>query len=81
MFPKHLFNVFRLNFSHGTQEEQAARIEAIRALEDETGLEFSPGYKFKCVDSMEQQDVDDSQPVTYRISAAEAELEDAPTCQ
>ena len=30
-------NVFRLNFSHGTQEEQAARIEAIRALEDETG--------------------------------------------
>ena len=30
-------NVFRLNFSHGTQEEQAARIHAIRALEEDTG--------------------------------------------
>ena len=30
-------NVFRLNFSHGTQDEQAARIQAIRALEEETG--------------------------------------------
>jgi len=30
-------NVFRLNFSHGTHEEQAARIRAIRALEDDTG--------------------------------------------
>ena len=30
-------NVFRLNFSHGTQDEQAERIRAIRALEDETG--------------------------------------------
>ena len=30
-------NVFRLNFSHGTQEEQGERIKAIRALEKETG--------------------------------------------
>ena len=30
-------NVFRLNFSHGTQGEQAERISAIRALEEETG--------------------------------------------
>ena len=30
-------NVFRLNFSHGTQAEQAERIRAIRALEEETG--------------------------------------------
>ena len=30
-------NVFRLNFSHGTQAEHAARIRAIRDLEDATG--------------------------------------------
>ena len=30
-------NVFRLNFSHGTQGEQAERIRAIRALEEEAG--------------------------------------------
>ena len=30
-------DVFRLNFSHGTREEQGARIEAIRALEVEYG--------------------------------------------
>jgi len=30
-------NVFRLNFSHGTREEQGARIDAIRALEAKTG--------------------------------------------
>lgn len=30
-------NVFRLNFSHGTQAEQAERIRAIRAMEEETG--------------------------------------------
>lgn len=30
-------NVFRLNFSHGTQAEQAERVRAIRALEEETG--------------------------------------------
>ena len=30
-------NVFRLNFSHGTQQEQAERISAIRDLEDVTG--------------------------------------------
>jgi len=30
-------NVFRLNFSHGTQAEQGARIDAIRAMEKETG--------------------------------------------
>ena len=30
-------NVFRLNFSHGTQEEQGARIRAIRDLEARTG--------------------------------------------
>ena len=30
-------NVFRLNFSHGTQQEQAERIRAIRGLEDVTG--------------------------------------------
>jgi len=30
-------DVFRLNFSHGTHPEHAARIEAIRALEQETG--------------------------------------------
>ena len=29
-------NVFRLNFSHGTREEQGARIDAIRALEAKT---------------------------------------------
>lgn len=46
------------------------------ALEDENGLEFSPGYKFKCVDAMDQQETDDTQAVTYRISAAEAELDD-----
>ena len=31
-------NVFRLNFSHGTQEEQGARIDAIRQIEAETGI-------------------------------------------
>ena len=31
-------NVFRLNFSHGTQEEQGARIDAIRQIETETGI-------------------------------------------
>ena len=31
-------NVFRLNFSHGTQEEQGARIDAIRQIETETGM-------------------------------------------
>ena len=31
-------NVFRLNFSHGTQEEQGLRIDAIRALEAKTGV-------------------------------------------
>jgi len=31
-------NVFRLNFSHGTQADQGARIDAIRALESETGV-------------------------------------------
>ena len=30
-------DVFRLNFSHGTHEEHARRIAAIRALEEETG--------------------------------------------
>ena len=30
-------NVFRLNFSHGTREDQGARIDAIRALEVKTG--------------------------------------------
>jgi pyruvate kinase len=30
-------DVFRLNFSHGTHEDHAARIAAIRALEEETG--------------------------------------------
>ncbi|MEK9935322.1 MAG: pyruvate kinase, partial [Rhodobiaceae bacterium] len=30
-------NVFRLNFSHGTQDEHAARIRAIRDLEEATG--------------------------------------------
>ena len=31
-------NVFRLNFSHGTREEQGLRIDAIRALEARTGI-------------------------------------------
>ncbi len=31
-------NVFRLNFSHGTREEQGLRIDALRALEAETGV-------------------------------------------
>jgi pyruvate kinase len=31
-------NVFRLNFSHGTRDEQGARIDAIRALEVEAGV-------------------------------------------
>ena len=31
-------NVFRLNFSHGTREEQGLRIDAIRALEAEIGV-------------------------------------------
>ena len=31
-------NVFRLNFSHGTREEQGLRIDAIRALEAKTGV-------------------------------------------
>ncbi len=31
-------NVFRLNFSHGTREEQGLRIDAIRALEAKTSL-------------------------------------------
>ncbi len=31
-------NVFRLNASHGTQEDHARRIEAVRALSKETGL-------------------------------------------
>ena len=31
-------NVFRLNFSHGTQADQGARIDAIRAMEAETGI-------------------------------------------
>ena len=31
-------NVFRLNFSHGTQAEQGARIDAIRAMEVDTGM-------------------------------------------
>ena len=30
-------NVFRLNFSHGTRDEQGARVDAIRAIEAETG--------------------------------------------
>ena len=30
-------NLFRLNFSHGGHDEQAARIEAIRAVEDKIG--------------------------------------------
>ena len=31
-------NVFRLNFSHGSREEQGARIDAIRALEVKSGV-------------------------------------------
>ena len=31
-------NVFRLNFSHGTREEQGLRIDAIRALEAKSGV-------------------------------------------
>ena len=31
-------NVFRLNFSHGTQADQGARIDAIRAMEADTGM-------------------------------------------
>ena len=31
-------NVFRLNFSHGTREEQGLRIDAIRALEAKIGV-------------------------------------------
>ena len=31
-------NVFRLNFSHGTREEQGALIDAIRALEVKSGV-------------------------------------------
>ena len=31
-------NVFRLNFSHGTQADQGARIDAIRAMEADTGI-------------------------------------------
>ena len=30
-------NMFRLNFSHGTQDEHAKRIKAIRAVEKKTG--------------------------------------------
>ena len=30
-------DVFRLNFSHGTQAEQGERIRLIRAMEEETG--------------------------------------------
>ncbi|HEX3108982.1 MAG TPA: pyruvate kinase, partial [Thermoanaerobaculia bacterium] len=31
-------DVFRLNFSHGTHEEHAARLRMIRAIGEETGL-------------------------------------------
>ncbi|GIR97173.1 MAG: hypothetical protein CM15mP100_3930 [Alphaproteobacteria bacterium] len=30
-------NLFRLNFSHGSHDEQAARIHAIRAVEEKVG--------------------------------------------
>ena len=30
-------NLFRLNFSHGSHDEQAARIQAIRAVEEKIG--------------------------------------------
>ena len=34
-------NVFRLNFSHGTHEDHLARLQTIRSISDELGLNLT----------------------------------------
>src|SRR4051794_22519211 len=34
-------DVFRLNFSHGTSEEQSLRLKAIRQIAEETGIQLA----------------------------------------
>ena len=34
-------NIFRLNFSHGTHEDHLARLQTIRSISDELGLNLT----------------------------------------
>ena len=66
-------NVFRLNFSHGTREEQGARIDAIRALEAETGapsciLADLQGPKFRVGKVAEGVIVEAGEQITFDLS-------------
>lgn len=65
-------NVFRLNFSHGTREEQGLRIDAIRALEAKTGvpsciLADLQGPKFRVGEIAEGATVQADERITFDL--------------
>ncbi|MDC1383131.1 pyruvate kinase [Candidatus Puniceispirillum sp.] len=69
-------NVFRLNFSHGTREEQGARIDVIRALEAKTGapsciLADLQGPKFRVGKVAEGVIVEAGEQITFDLSTDE----------
>ena len=66
-------NVFRLNFSHGTREEQGARIDAIRALEAKTGtpcciLADLQGPKFRVGKVADETIVKNGDRITFDLN-------------
>lgn len=85
-------NVFRLNFSHGTQDEHAARIKSIRALEEKVGHAIGiladmqgPKYRIGTVEDgivleagqMLQLDTDPKTGDASRVYLPHAEIFDA----
>ena len=65
-------NVFRLNFSHGTREEQGLRIDAIRALEAKIGvptciLADLQGPKFRVGEIAEGTTVQADERITFDL--------------
>ena len=66
-------NVFRLNFSHGTREEQGSRIDAIRALEAKTGtpcciLADLQGPKFRVGKVADETIVKNGDRITFDLN-------------
>ena len=71
-------NVFRLNFSHGTREEQGARVDAIRALEAETGqptciLADLQGPKFRVGVVADGTIVEQGARITFDLNCTEGD--------
>ena len=66
-------NVFRLNFSHGTREEQGLRIDAIRALEAKSGvpsciLADLQGPKFRIGEVAEGTMIEAGERITFDLN-------------